>query len=177
MSKKGFTLIELLVVVLIIGILSAVALPQYQRAVLKTKFASVFPTVHSLVTGLDEAFLVDGEFLDKSFEDLTVSVPEGYTVSADDSHCIRYESNKTGYCLYNGYVEGNLENEAGVPRLVVQYYLRPLNDVSGWEHIKYGSMTCLALTSDKDALAVCKSLCPSGAATRTFSSYTVCDIQ
>ncbi len=48
MKNHAFTLIELLVVVLIIGILSGIALPQYQKAVLKSHLVGAQTIVDSV---------------------------------------------------------------------------------------------------------------------------------
>ncbi len=76
--KKGFTLIELLVVVLIIGILSSVALPQYQRAVKKARAAEAWTNLKTLSTAVNEWCLANpGTHNTFNMDDLSISLPRG----------------------------------------------------------------------------------------------------
>lgn len=61
-NKKGFTLLELLVVVLIIGVLAAVALPQYRRAVAKAEAVQLYEAVASMAETVQSYYMVNNQW-------------------------------------------------------------------------------------------------------------------
>ena len=52
--QKGFTLIELMIVVAIIGILAAIAIPQYQNYVMRAKWSDVITSADSIKLAMGE---------------------------------------------------------------------------------------------------------------------------
>ena len=79
-NKKGFTLIELLVVVLIIGILAAMAMPQYFKAVERSRMTEADTLLGSIAQAQRRKFLQVNKFV-TNYKALDVS-PKGATGSA-----------------------------------------------------------------------------------------------
>lgn len=71
--KKGFTLIEVLVVVLIIGILTSVALPQYQKSVHKARAAQALIDLKAIVDAA-QVYYATFNKVPASLDDLDVTI-------------------------------------------------------------------------------------------------------
>jgi len=112
-SQAGFTLIELLVVVLIIGILAAIAVPQYFKVVEKGKFAESMQFLSGL-KGAQERYLakngnyfsgtITSTVFDVNLGDMTKFTLGSVTTAAGPSYVILLSRSLPAPAVYGAYI-------------------------------------------------------------------------
>ncbi len=90
--SKAFTLIELLVVVLIIGILAAVAVPQYRKAVERSKASEALSLLKAFDQAYQAYYLAHGNYA-TSLDKLDVDLPWTGTTGLLSSSAVDTRSN------------------------------------------------------------------------------------
>ncbi|MCQ2410293.1 MAG: prepilin-type N-terminal cleavage/methylation domain-containing protein [Elusimicrobiaceae bacterium] len=152
-NKQAFTLIELLVVILIIGILAAVALPQYRRAVLKSRMMSVVAYLKAVQEAEEIYYLANGVYTD-DIDNLSVdgSCPNGWS-------CHLPSNSGKIEALYQG--QRNLQ-------IVASF----VNRTDAYQTMK-GKIYCAAKTSEADYVAICKSMGPNVGSDQDYTRYAI----
>ncbi len=160
-NLMGFTLIELLVVVLIIGILTAVAVPQYQKAIDKVRTSELFAIAKNLKDQQEIFYLTNGHYA-ADCEELAADLPGGFT-SVEDSTNLKLTKG-------NYHISINCNNQHSRIMTAIQdgstfnthieMYFNHYSDddVSNKYKGNQGKSFCSATGNHARSLAVCKSL-------------------
>ena len=97
-NKQAFTLIELLVVVLIIGILAAVALPQYQKVVEKARASEALSMMKTIADASRAYYMANGNY-PQNIDELDIEIPgtsiTNFNVHRVQSKWFEYGTNRS----------------------------------------------------------------------------------
>ncbi len=143
-TRRGFTLIELLVVVLIIGILAAVAVPQYRFAVEKSRAQRMLPLLKAIETAQEAYYLATGA-TSPSFENLDISIDE-ISLNETKNEATFPNNEKIRLCSSCG----TYGSVMGYPNPNIDYYIE--------FYYRKNDHRCHASTTSEQAKRLCKFL-------------------
>ena len=149
-NKQAFTLIELLVVVLIIGILAAVAVPQYRKSIDKTRLSNLLESARGIVQAQEIYYLANGKYA-RFLDELDIAFPA--SVTNETQQAVEFDN---GVRLVlslggNGGVDAIAAYDSHLPNGL---YLQLSYTHSSWQ----GAWGCYATKTDAYAIDLCKNI-------------------
>ena len=153
-NKLGFTLIEMLVVVLIIGILAGIALPQYNKAVEKSRLHTGVSLVESLYRAQQVYAIANGNYA-TDLNALDVEIPKDDScIKTQTASVSKYECDFGTIGIYDSF--SNIQYISSNFNIAYLHYLTDFS--SGGLDRKAGEIWCFAKTGKDVAQAVCKEM-------------------
>ena len=98
MNRKGFTLVEVLIVVIIIGILSAIGIPQFAASIEKAKGGEARAGLGHLQTG-EKVYYAENEYYTTNTADLDITLTQkfwAFTIATPSSTTYTATATRSG---------------------------------------------------------------------------------
>lgn len=142
-AQKGFTLIELMIVVAIIGILAAIAIPQYQNYIARSQVSRVVAEAGSIKTAVEACLLNGQTTIGDAAGNCQIGATGSNLLKGDVQSGKALPDKNTGVPFVSDLTKSNVDNGVTITATLGNNAATALSDKKViWSRSAEGSWTC-----------------------------------